>query len=162
MAAPVSPGIGDHITKRFWNAEVYERNVDLQSAWTPYQVAWSTPADSTDIGNGKLIAAYKRVGHNGSTVHLRLRLRAGSTTSFGSGLWSFTLPLGLDPITPQTLHGFCGSDTGVERHTVAAHLNAVNGIFRIASKSGSGLTATSPFTWANGYQLILGGTYEIA
>lgn len=159
MAAPVSPSISDYITKRFWEREIYDRNVDLQAEWTEYRPTWTAVTSNPAVGNGTLVAAYKQVGYDGATVHIRLRLRSGSTTTYGTGLWSFTLPNGLDPITPQVLHGFCGNDTGTDRHTVAAYLTT-GGIDRISSAGGQGLTNTSPFTWASGYQLILGGTYQ--
>jgi hypothetical protein len=162
MAAPVSPGIGDFIDKPFWDAEIYNRNVDLQAAWTNWKPSWTAVTSNPSLGNGTLVAAYKQVGYGGATVHVRMRLRAGSTTTFGSGLWSFTLPSALVPIAVQTLHGFAGSDTGIERHTVAAYITTSGLMDRISSAGGTGLSNTSPFVWANGYQLIIGGTYQIS
>lgn len=44
------------------------------------------------IGNGTLTGYYRRVG---DSISLSIKMVAGSTTNFGSGYWSFSLPPGL-------------------------------------------------------------------
>jgi hypothetical protein len=162
MPAPVSPAIGAFIDKSVWDGEIYDRNMDLQAAWVNWTPTWTAVTSNPVLGNGSLVAAYKQIGYGGATVHVRMRLRAGTTTAFGSGLWSFTLPSGLVPIAVQTLHGFAGNADGTDRHTVAAYITTGGLMDRISSAGGTGLSSSSPFVWATNYQLIIGGTYQIA
>ncbi|MEU8379787.1 hypothetical protein [Streptosporangium sp. NPDC048865] len=161
MVAPVSPNTGDYISKAFWDREVTDRWNALYDPWTAYTPTWSATTTPPVLGNGALVAAYKLIDSTSKTVHLRLRLSTGSTTSYGSGFWTFTLPDGLAPSVVQTIHGFCGNNDGTVRYPLAAQLTSAGGIERIAAAGSTGVTSSSPFTWATTHQLLLSGTYQI-
>lgn len=155
---PVSPAAGQLIDKAFWDAQVYQQHVDMQAAWTTFTSTWSGATTNPVLGNGSLDTAYMKIG---KTVHLRLRLVFGSTTTAGSGLYGFTLPAAITPAYVQTLPGFASNSLGTLRYTLGAYLTAGSGIFRIAnSANSSGVASGSPLAWANGDQLVLGGTFE--
>lgn len=165
MSAPVSPSTGQYMTKSFWDAEVYDRWTDLASPWTAYTPTWGGTTTNPVLGNGSIAAAYKIADPVSKTVHLRLRLVTGSTTSFGSGFWTFTLPLAPTLPAVQIIHGFAGTGDGATRYVIAGQLNTSGQIERIAAAGSTGVTNTSPFTWGDagrtGDQLVLGGTYQV-
>ncbi len=160
MAAPVSPSIGQFIDKPFWDDEVFDRFTDLYAPWTYYTPTWTGATSNPVLGNGTLSGTYHRAD-TGKTVHLRMRLVIGSTTTLGSGVWSFTTPSGLAPTTFETLHGFISNSAGTLRYPISAFLSNANGIDRIAVNGTTGVNATNPFAWASNDQLVLTGTYEI-
>lgn len=158
MAAPVSPTATQKINKTFWDNEVYNRWVELYGSWTSYTPTWTGATTNPVLGNGTLDGGYRAIG---KTIAIRIRLVIGSTTTLGSGLWSFSLPSGLAPAAVQTLGGFASNSSGSSRYALGAYLTAGAGVFRIAAADGtSGVSGTSPFAWANGDQLVLNGVYE--
>ncbi|MEU8379786.1 hypothetical protein [Streptosporangium sp. NPDC048865] len=159
MAAPVSPAAGQHITAAFWQTEITDRWTDLYGAWTSYTPTWTGATTNPSLGNGTLVAAYKRSDQSKS-VYVRLRLVAGTTTTYGTGAWLFSLPSGLPPAAIQSLGGFLLDNSTVNRYAVSAYLTAANGIERIAYNGTTGLTGLAPFTWAVSDSLMLSGVYE--
>lgn len=165
MAAPVSPTAGQIPDDAFWTAEVYDRWVDLYGAWTPYTPVWSTASASpvVSLGNGTLTGAYKALG---KTVCFRLRWVAGTTTTYGDGLWSFTLPTGYGPASSQAAAGLAVSATSA-RYPLGAYLTAAAGVFRMAANGTSGVRSNNatpanaqPFAWSANATVLLGGIYE--
>ncbi|MCM8548880.1 hypothetical protein [Streptomyces sp. STCH 565 A] len=63
---------------------------DAGTAWTSYTPTWTASTTNPNLGNGTLVGRYHKVGR---TVHLHINLTAGSTTTYGSGTYSFALPV---------------------------------------------------------------------
>lgn len=161
MVAPVSPAAGQFITEAFWDTEVYDRWVDVYSGWAAYTPAWTAATTNPVLGNGTLVGAYKRLDTSKS-VYLRLRLVTGSSTTYGSGAYSFSLPPGLAPTAIQTMGGFLLDNSTVNRYAVSAYLTAANGIERVAYSATVGITGLAPFGWAVSDSLTFSGVYEIS
>jgi uncharacterized membrane protein len=155
----VDPTFGQFITKAFWDTEVYDRWVDVASTWTNWTPTWTSATSGTpSVGNGTLLAAYKRPDTS-KTVYFRLRLIAGSTTGYGTGAWSFTLPSGLNATSFQSCSGFLFDTSSTSRYAVAGYLTG-NAINRVAYTATVGISNGAPFTWATGDFLLLNGSYE--
>lgn len=60
------------------------------TAWVSYTPVWTAATTNPALGNGTLVGRYQRVGR---TIHLHINLTAGSTTTFGSGNYSLSLPV---------------------------------------------------------------------
>lgn len=60
------------------------------TAWTPYTVAWTSTGTAPSIGNGTLIGRYVK---HGRTVVCHINWTSGSTTSYGTGNYAFSLPV---------------------------------------------------------------------
>src|SRR5688500_12750202 len=58
--------------------------------WATYTPTWASSGTQPAIGNGTLAGRYASVG---KIVYVKLRLVAGSTTTFGTGDWTFSLPV---------------------------------------------------------------------
>jgi hypothetical protein len=161
MAAPVSPTDPQFITKAFWDAEIYARWVDLYADWTSYTPTWTCSTSNPSLGNGTLVGAYK-LADTAKTLYLRLRLTAGSSTTFGSGAFQFTLPSGLAVGSTQTIGGYIHDNSTLARYPVSAIMTPSTAIERVAVNSGVGVTGAVPFTWAQSDTLLLTGVYEIS
>ncbi len=159
MAAPVSPAAGYTGDKTFWDNEVYNDWTALYASWTAYTPTWSCSVSAPSLGNGTLTGAYKATG---KTVEFRLRWVAGSTTTYGSGLWSFSLPTGYAPTAVQSAPGIAINGAANLRYALGCYLSTGTGIFRMAVNGTSGVKTTTdtPFTWSSGAQIVLGGVYE--
>lgn len=59
------------------------------TAWTSYTPTWSSSGTQPSIGNGSLIGRYVR---QGKMCSVRIALKGGSTTTVGTGGYSFALP----------------------------------------------------------------------
>lgn len=57
--------------------------------WIAYTPAWTASGTAPAIGNGTLTGGYRRIGQQ---VDFWLEFTAGTTTTFGTGTWRFSLP----------------------------------------------------------------------
>jgi hypothetical protein len=58
--------------------------------WTAYTPTWTSSGTAPAIGNGTLQGAYLRVG---KLVYVHIYWKAGSTTTYGTGLYFLSLPI---------------------------------------------------------------------
>ena len=87
---------GEVMTAANLNLEVRDAISGTQGAWTTYAPTW-TSSTNPSIGNGTLSGRYRRIG---KTVDIVVTMAAGSTTTFGAGAYSFSLPAGLTLVSP--------------------------------------------------------------
>ena len=113
--------------------------------WQSYTPIWTSNGTAPSIGNGTLTGKYRRIG---DSIELVIAMTMGSTTSFGTGTYYWSLPTGLTIANdPQTVYGVAE----------AYHASAITNGF---SSSSSGnliavlgsytVTNTAPFTWVSG------------
>lgn len=110
---------------------------------------------SPSIGNGTLQGTYRR---EGDTLYGTIYLLAGSTTTFGSGQWEFSLPAGLTIDSNKLNNSNSVQASGVayandQSGTLqigTVQLNPTNDTVYIWSQgTGSSWRSTVPFTWVN-------------
>lgn len=144
-------------------AAVQEHEDQLSGVWTDYVPTWDGSTTDPVINNGVLTGSWIRSAQSG-LVHFRIRITAGSTTTFGSGFYTFGLPPtpAFEPASMVyfTAYGIAVDSSGASRIPVTA--DAFGGGFVLATSSGSVLSPTVPFTWANADWLIVNGFYEPA
>ncbi|MEU5197294.1 hypothetical protein AB0G86_25135 [Streptomyces scabiei] len=58
-------------------------------AWTAFTPTWTSSGTAPALGNGVLVGRYQRVGR---TITCHINLIPGSTSTFGTGNYSFALP----------------------------------------------------------------------
>lgn len=128
----------------------------LVPTWTSYSPSWGGSVSNPSIGNGTLTGLYTKVG---KLVHVRIALAIGSTSTGGSGRWTFSLPFA--PAAQQCLAAVAEDTSAATRYGGAAWITPGTGVFAVALGSGNGgVASTVPFTWANGDQLYISGSYE--
>jgi hypothetical protein len=128
--------------------------------WTAYTTTWSGT-----LGNGVKVAAYAR---NGNTIHYRIAITWGTTTSHAAARQTFTVP-----VVPNSAYGpfhVVGTancnDNGVNSWDGAVHFNGTTSTVEVIA--GVSLTATVagavtnlvPHTWGSNDQISIIGTYE--
>lgn len=129
-------------------------------AWTAFTPTWTGASSNPAIGNGSLQGAYKQTGR---IMNFRMSMIAGSTTTFGSGAWSFALPSAFPVLGNTCASAFAEDSSTSNRYGGAAWLEpSVDTVYRIALGSGGnvGVSSTVPFTWATGDVLLITGAYE--
>ena len=143
-----------------------------QGQWVDYTPTWTAVTTNPVIGNGNLTGRYTIVG---KTVTCRIELKAGSTTTFGSGVWRFSLPF--TAVSPpafftwdqHVLMAAGGAiDTGVAFipiHTARFPTTSTVELLTDSSPStlsSSQITSGLPFAWGNTDTLSAVFTYEMA
>lgn len=125
----------------------------ITSAPVIYTPVLSASTANPVIGNGVLRGEYSR---NGSVIHVSIEYTIGSTDTFGTGTWRFSLP-----VTPP---GQTGSPTvelgqGYCRQAAGATFEFIQPVvipgtaFVVLQRAGAGgpqVTNAAPFAWAAG------------
>lgn len=133
------------------------------AAWQTYTPTWgSTTGTQPTVGNGTVSGRYQKVG---KTVHLWVRILVGSTTTFGSAQWTLSLPVpSLASGIVQMLPGRSFDVSSPNAWLAVGHLTT-GGTITLETQGTVDtdvMSATQPFTWANGDFVVLQGTYEAA
>lgn len=126
-----------------------------------YTPAWTATGTAPAIGNGTIAGYYSR---QDKMVEVHVVVVMGSTTTFGTGTYSFSLPY--QSVANHQTHGSAyaldsggtGHYSGVAKVGVSATTASVYYGSGVATQAGQ----TVPFTWANGDQLIFTVRYPIA
>lgn len=130
-----------------------------------YTPAWTAATTNPAIGNGTLTGRYMQTG---KMVDLEIFLKAGSTTTFGSGNWFFALPV------TATNNYFTGTAFILDSGTSFFGMNILNAtdvtiaspsttkIFGASFTVGTTLGATVPMTWTTSDQLTINYRFEAA
>jgi hypothetical protein len=130
-------------------------------AWTSYTPTW-TATSNPAIGNGSLAGKYRL---DGKTLFLRIQLQIGSTTTLGSGNWTFGLPASLS--TPndtlrQIIPGQVFDATG-SRYACFGVVVANGSTFTaFYDNSANTIDSDSPIVWANTDYMLFTGVLEVA
>lgn len=149
------------VTDAMLNAEVRDPLAGIQAAWTTYTPTWTGSITNPSIGNGTLAGRYLRLG---KTIHVSIEIEAGSSTTFGSGNYSVSLP-----VAPRSNRRFA-LNLGLLDASGGAFLSGraalVSGrLFLVVPATTAGaydraVTGSIPFNFATGDQLVITGTYE--
>ncbi|MEU0181768.1 hypothetical protein ABZ312_11355 [Streptomyces sp. NPDC006207] len=87
--APRTWVVGETVTAALMNQEIRDQLNSMFAAWTSYTPTWSAATTNPVVGNGTLVGLYMKVGR---TCTFHINLLAGSTTTYGSGQYTFDLP----------------------------------------------------------------------
>lgn len=138
------------------------------STWAAYTPTWTAATTNPAIGNGTLAGRYVR---DGDTVHFWINLTFGTTTTVGSGVWRFGLPVAASA-EYASQHGLAVSgymeNFALQGYIVPASRLAPGSVTTIelltAAASGNGfgtlVSSGAPFTMADQDYLRFSGSYE--
>lgn len=128
---------------------------DVSGAWVAYTPTWTAATTAPSIGNGSLTGRYMQAG---KTVDFAITLSMGSTTSFGSGAWAFSLPV-------TSLVGTNGSPNGIVRgpanriwYPVYADANSI----QLATGAVGVSVDSTTMAWSSVNTVYIIGRYEAA
>jgi hypothetical protein len=124
--------------------------------WTTYTPTWTAVSVNPAINNGTLTGRYLVMG---KTCFVRIQMTAGSTTTFGTGVWSFTLPFTTrSSDTPQIISALSLAATTYYAGAALAVTNT-NTVTPFGTGT-TGYTSAVPATWTSGNFVIIEGVYE--
>jgi hypothetical protein len=133
-------------------------------AWITYTPTWTASTTNPSIGDGTITGRYKQIG---KTTFVHIKLSIGSTTTFGSGSWRFSLPVNAysgDSAVLPTI--FLDNGTGYfQGLSFTSYDNDATYVVPIAdngSSIGQPASDTVPFTWAENDTITISGSYESA
>ncbi|MEU5716550.1 hypothetical protein AB0G71_12295 [Streptomyces sp. NPDC020403] len=158
---PKSWSVGEVVTAAMLNEQIRDQFNSMFGAWTPYTPTW-TAASNPSIGNGTLTGQYIKIGR---TCHVVLKLTTGSTTTYGSGGYSFGVPFtsaaGIDYTGSARLVAVQAWHGGTIMSGGSSAFNATFPTSATDSRSAS-MAATVPDTLAAGHVLRASITYQTA
>lgn len=144
-------------TSSRWRVIAHEQGAAI--AYTPTWTASVNPS----IGNGTITGLYYL---RGRTCWLDVYLVMGSTTTFGTGAWSLSIPFtskamdtGVPPSGVMTAFAF---DSGTNYRLGTGSLISTAALRTIFDSSADYTGPTVPITWANGDGLRITGIYLVA
>ena len=129
-------------------------------AWTTHVPTWGTTGTAPSLGNGTLTARYKMLDAN--TCLFYLTFIAGSTTTYGTGTWSFGLPVTAVTGNEQILTGHI-LDSGTDSKLAVGRIaSGGSTVYQVVPEAGNAVNNGVPQTWAAGDRLELSGIIEVA
>lgn len=145
-------------TLETWNGSAWVAPGD----WTTYTPTWTGSGSNPAIGNGSLTGEYRQLG---KSVLVNINLTVGSTTTFGSGTYSYSLPFAA--ATRNFLGPALAIDSGSAVYTGEAYIGSGASVINCYSPTGaSGASPTSwstanPMTWAVNDSATIQAEYRI-
>jgi hypothetical protein len=122
----------------------------LTSAWTNYTPTWTSTGTAPAIGNGTITGRYKQIG---KLVTLTIKVLFGSTTTFGTGAYSFSLPVtaagSVDQVGSAYMRDTSGTSTGHYAGIVVVTVASPTVLSAVEASGHTQLQATLPVVWAN-------------
>ncbi|MEU8316622.1 MULTISPECIES: hypothetical protein [Actinomycetes] len=161
--SPRTWSVGEVVGADYMNTEIRDQFNSMFAAWTTYTPTWTGATTNPAIGNGSLVGRYMKVGRR---VDLHIDLVCGSTTTYGSGAWTFGLPFTAAAGSGNRVlgaHAFLSARVAGQLLTTPG---AANGLLYFPASTSvsflSSASATVPITWASTAQLRISGSYETA
>jgi len=135
--------------------------------WQSYTVSWTAATTNPAIGNGTLTGRYIVIGKLCTYV---LGLVMGSTTTYGSGNWAFSLPINAVNTAGINFYGVAHlRKVGTANYERIAQISpslstSVINLFidPTPGSNSANLSETVPFTWGKDDALGFEITYEVA
>lgn len=139
-------------------------------AWTSFTPVWTGSSTNPTVGNGTLVGSYMKIGR---TVHFRIFLTFGSTSTKGSGVYAFSLPVTPASHSISLPVGTLILDDGTSTYFGIVQKRASTQVFAPSQISGlfasnpsipsqSGETGSTTTSWPANSHISLTGTYESA
>lgn len=139
---------GDIPTGDDWKT-ILDIETALSSSLTTYTPSWITSGVAPALGNGTLLGRYTEVG---GFHWVQVMLTMGTTTTYGTGFFAFTLPgSGANLASTDAVGSARLFDTSASAHYGATSVSptGVNYVKMLFGSSGE-VTGASPFTFATG------------
>lgn len=158
---PATWTAGEVVAASKMNSQIRDVATGIQASWSTYTPTWGGTSDPA-IGNGVLSGRYMRVG---KTITANITIVMGSTTTYGSGTWTLSLPV--ESVFTTTTYVNLGSvsmrDTSASANSTGVAILANQTTAQmVVGSSNAFVSTTAPWTWANGDTLSVTLNYEAA
>ncbi|MFD5573971.1 hypothetical protein [Streptomyces cadmiisoli] len=162
--APRTWVVGEVVSAATMNQEIRDQFNSMFAAWTSYTPVWTASGTAPVLGNGTLSGRYMKIGR---TVVAHIQLVMGSTTTYGTGDYSFSLPAntanaGASLVTAAQL--LAGSDRWAGECVLGSNASTTSPFFSSTATNTrlAWMGPTTPATLASGHQLRMTLMYEAA
>lgn len=133
-----------------------DRLNDGVGAWADYTPVWASTGTAVALGNGTITGRYSRTGN---TVHFSINMITGSSSTYGTGTYSWTLPYTSGAEEQFACHGRFGHDSAI--YSVDGQIAVSDTACRFFGSDGTAAIGTTiPVTWDNADSFRIFGTYE--
>ena len=152
---------GEIVSAAKMNSQIRDVATGIQASWSTYTPTWGGTSDPA-IGNGVLSGRYMRVG---KTITANITIVMGSTTTYGSGTWTLSLPVAsvFTTTTYVNLGSVSMRDTSASANSTGVAILANQTTAQmVVGSSNAFVSTTAPWTWANGDTLSVTLNYEAA
>jgi hypothetical protein len=148
---------GDIVTGDDWKS-ILDELTAISAAWPGYTPIWTTSGTPPFLGNASLGGKFMRVG--GFAI-AQVNFTAGSTTTFGTSSFQFSLPVANNAAL-AAVGAAVLLDAGTTRYTASCLVAAGASVATVVVGSNNEVNATGPFTWSgvNNDQLIFQLFYQ--
>jgi hypothetical protein len=131
--------------------------------YSTYTPTWTSTGTAPDIGNSTVVARYIQLGKK---VHCFGSITFGNTATFGTGNYRFALPVSAASNAFAPGASLYDSNTGNQSPVVGAQIITAT-TYQLTygatyMGSSSAVSATTPWTWAQGDVIDWNFTYEAA
>ncbi|MFD5875713.1 hypothetical protein [Streptomyces sp. NPDC060322] len=155
--------VGETVSAALLNQEIRDQFNSIFDAWSSYTPAWTSTSTNPVLNNGSATGRYLKIGR---TCYVTVLVTSGSTTTYGSGTYLFSLPFasanaGVVQLGParvsgvSTWDGHCYVNAGATTAGLTTNASAGNA-------AGGNITPTVPETWAAGATFRFSLTYQTA
>lgn len=151
---------GEKLTAALLNLHLRDNLKALGDPWTSFTPTWTSSGTAPALGNGVLTGAWMNTG---KLVIARIFLTMGSTTTYGTGNYTFAMPA-TSAVGAQwfPVGGcVCRDASGAATYFFGAFTAGSNTV-SAGSDSAARLGQLVPFTWANTDTLAISLAYESA
>jgi hypothetical protein len=156
---------GEKPTAATMNTHIRDQLNALGDAWTAFTPTWTAATTNPAIGNGTIVGAYRQIG---KAVDFNIVITMGSTTTYGSGAYSLTVPVAVKAARSLSMGVARDASSGFS-YPIALEfigIGSTTGSARVfpttAGIAFASLSSTAPFTFAVSDVITLTGTYEAA
>ena len=133
----------------------------LEAAWTSYTPTFAANGGGAAVGNGTISGKYKRLGTSGKTCVARVKLTIGSTSSSGSGFWTFTLPFTAAAVRDAVGAVYILDSGSADRGGCICYNNTTTTIAAVTPDD-LNVDSVNPHSWATGDIFLATIEYETA
>lgn len=155
---------GEIVTASMLNTHVRD-NFNAIGTWTDYTPAWTAATTNPVLNNGTKAGRYIQAG---DLVFVDILVTMGSTTTYGSGTWSISLP-----ITPRSgvghflaVSAVLNSSSPNRRLGMTSRISSSTPNMYVANSATIGdwnaMSGTVPGGWVSGDNFQVSGNYEQA
>lgn len=130
----------------------------LTDPWTSFTPTWGGTTTNPVLNNGSITASYLQ---DGKFVVFKGKITMGSSTTFGSGIWTVTVPVNAVDITAIG-QGLAKDSSPTNGFPLIAEFRSVSQLQFWPNNASGQVTNAAPLTWASGDSLNWTIIYEAA
>jgi hypothetical protein len=148
---------GHKVTAAEMKATLDQIDTLTAPGWTSYSgtFAWTSSTGTPALGNGTLNFAEYRRSADSDLISVRIKITFGTTSTFGTGVWFFSLPVTAGTNQAVMTAGWAYAlDAGTQEYSGVCKIETAGTTFRVlpasnATDNVNNWSGASPFTFGS-------------